>query len=244
MKAQHQESGVIPYVQKELALALKEQMTDLLRSCAEGEPEISAACVANMYDLLACLAPSADEEFNCWLKDSMYTCQVIFTGQGIDLGIYRRQGWEDSDFAVLEDKRKRQKAFAQMDHEVKSFLDGVKPVRFAPSLSDFLEQSAVLCHSKLSGWRGNAGQMQLDKQDLHMLMMSALYAAGYMQNHNARHLIQELPGQDTRTKLETRYKTWKDEVKRFLLCCMTAGAVERGEARLSVSYAELLRHQP
>lgn len=244
MEEQHKESHPSGYLQQELAYALTDQLTALLKSCERNECDIPAICIVDIQNFLRTLIQNSRREFSRWPMDFIYSCQIEFTNHGINYTVCLNRNEPVKDFAVLSDIHKRRKAYASLNSEIISRFHNLFP-HPVPYSVDILEHTIVQLNRKLREFN-RAGELlfSLNPDDLNLLGYSSLLILCYLSSFSEQvfswdgaHLS------ESKTKIETRYKECMEQIRNILLYSMTAGAVERGEAQLFISYEDLLNSQ-
>lgn len=242
METQHKDSNASLYLQNNLARALREQLTDLLRHCRQDKVRITAACVAELHDFLQALSSHSDSTFSRHLMTSTYSCQIVFTNRGISYEV--SPGRPESDFSALENLKESRQAYAALDGKLKAPVDGTRSKTNIPYIMDILEQSAHLLRQKTSHYEGAFGYPMSPEQDeLLLLGWSTVSVLSVIQDSELSPMLHTNKPyhSEAAEKLGVRYHDWKRCVQNILLCCTTAGAAERGEAKLFVSYEDLIR---
>ena len=228
METQHKQTGTTPYVQKEIAYALKEQLAGLLQSCKSDETCISAGCVADLQSFLRVLEGEPKESRRRTM-DSKYTCQVEFTNRTIEFMLYHSQNVQ-KDFTVLKDSAKRKQAYARLDAKIKSKINA-----FASTenffVNSFNHVITLLLNKRSHSTRTTGKLCSLGQEELYLMGMSSLFPLVYLQKSKKNFVSQE--------KIMPGYHSWEKHIRHVLLYSTTAGAVERGEAKISICYDDL-----
>lgn len=225
MKKQHMQTDTTPYVQKEIAYALKEQLAGLLQSCKRDETCISVACVANLKSFLHVLEGEANES-NRRVMDSEYTCQIEFTDCAVEFMLCYSQN-TPKDFIVFNDIAKRKQAYARLDTKIKSKINAFADQPYFLHLFEyFLTRSpninTTMTTSKLCF---------LGQETLYWMGIASLFSLVSFQRIKEKSELQK--------HFKTEYRRWEKHIRYTLMHSMTAGAVERGESKISVRYDDL-----
>jgi len=229
--------GAAQYLQSAVSAALKEQIVSLLRYCAEGKLDLPAANIDELLKFLECFKPPRDTLLQPWLSEQRYIVETLATEQGIQYTLCHHSG-SAHKFFLFKNDAARDKVCALLIHfthfrfakkqVITASDDMLTTVNLNSVVADFGHRIMEQGEAFIDLLRPNSNLRSL-------LGVYTLLVEHYIHDEDVRlnfHL-----------DYERAVRTWKWLVRALLLRVMSAGAVERGEAKLFIDYQEIDMHR-
>lgn len=218
------------YLQSEISSVLKEQIEALLRCCAERKLDLSAASISELFEFIRYFNTRPNASLQLWLNEQAYTVETLFTERGIQYTLCHNQG-RAQDFHSYENEAAQGIVHTLLNSffQVNSAQESTSTVNNHGILAITLEELILQFEHWISKCKGPSN----NGYNRSFLGLGTLIDEYYSM------CLQKDCSLNVDKKIKKLHVLWCQRIKDLLLCVMTAGAVERGKAKLFIHYNEI-----
>lgn len=240
MENHHKEEGVARYLQDAISSALKEQIESLLRYCAEDKLDLPAASISEFFEFIRHFNPHPNTQLQLWLDNRTYIFKTLFTEQGIQYTLCH--GQRRVSYSSYENDAAQKRVHTLVNnftwfHPAQKCsntftIQDVYEIDLERILFEFIDRP--MKQGKIHDNILEFGSQERSLLGLCTLIDECYYEPNKTDIHlNKDHL-------EPMYNVKVHHKRWCQYVEDLLLRTMSAGMVERGDAKLFINYEEIL----
>lgn len=225
MKDMYVDGDAPKFVLSKMGENLNRQALSLLNYAKQNEVNVPAKCIAELGDFIATFQSKIGKETKKWEEDLRYTVNVTCTDFGIEFALLRNQRSNKvlSIYCEGEEARKQMDKLGRIIFEKKIYIDGKQMVAKKGNEYIISRKMSPIFHIQTSDPFARLAYAEWKSRDDEIpYLMGCLMALVYSESVGGT--------------FRDREKAVEESIIRTLLGRMSISKVERGEAKMFVSY--------